>query len=110
MLSRIELRKGASAAVETLLYEERFTMRAGGEVTCQTPLSRSVEVTYGRKLGKPAIELAWAAMKQPRRCGSSGPPVPPLELEAGRSRFMLRADRLEPIEPPLETRQFVPAD
>lgn len=110
VVSRIELTPHEATATEVLTFSERFTLRDGTTVQCGGSVDLNVGVTYGRKAGEPAVELAWAALSHERPCEPPGAPVPPFERAEGRARFVLRSDQLVGVEPALERRTFLPLD
>jgi hypothetical protein len=110
LLSRVVLAPGATTSTEELSFSERFTLRDGANVTCAGSAEVPISVSYGRKAGEPALELAWPALTQPRACEPAHAGIPELERPAGRARFVLRSDQLVGVEPALEKRTFLPAD
>lgn len=110
LLSRIELTRGSSSAVERISFEERFILRDAREVRCQGQLEAPLHATYGTRSGEPALELDWPEASQPRSCDSPDAPIPPFERPAGRARFVLRSDQLVGVEPALEKRVFLPVE
>lgn len=110
LVSRIELTQGQTTAIESLSFEERFTLRDGGQVHCTGRLDLQVAVRYGARSGEPALELEWPALERPRECDTPGAPIPAFERPAGRARFVLRSDQLVGIEPALEKRTFLPVE
>lgn len=110
VLTRIELVKDAPRARQVATYAERFGMRDGGSVECETRLEATVNVRYGRRRGEAAAEFAWAAARAARTCNAADPRIPAIEVTAGRSRFALRSDRLVGVEPALEKRTFLPLE
>jgi hypothetical protein len=110
LVSRIVLAPGATTATEALTFSERFTLRDGTSVACGGSAELPVSVSYGRKAGEPALELAWPALLQPRACEPAHGGIPELERAPGRARFVLRSDQLVGVEPALEKRTFLPVD
>lgn len=110
LLSRLELTRGQTVALESISFQERFTLRDAREVRCQGRVDSQVNVAYGARGGEPALQLEWPALSQPRSCDDPGAPIPPFERPAGRARFVLRSDQLVGVEPALEKRVFLPAE
>jgi hypothetical protein len=110
LVSRLELTRSQTAATESLSFEERFTLRDGGEVRCNGRFDLQVSVSYGLRTGEPALQIEWPATERPRECDAPGAPIPPFERPAGRARFVLRSDQLVGVEPALEKRTFLPVE
>jgi hypothetical protein len=110
LVSRLELTEGQASATESLIFQERFTLRDGGEVHCSGRFDIQVSVSYGARSGEPAVELEWPALERPRDCDAPGAPIPAFERPAGRARFVLRSDQLVGVEPALEKRTFLPVE
>jgi hypothetical protein len=110
LTSRVVLVPGTSTATEALAFSERFVLRDGAVVQCAGSVELQLTVSYGRKAGDAALELAWPALVHARSCEPPHTAIPKLERPAGRARFVLRSDQLVGVEPALEKRTFLPAD
>jgi hypothetical protein len=108
--TRLTLVSGARRAEERIEYEERFTLQDGRSAHCTAAQTTTIEVAYGIKAGEPGVELAWPSARIARKCDAPGFPLPALERQAGRSRFVLRSDQLVAVDPPTEKRAFIPTD
>ncbi|HXS16737.1 MAG TPA: hypothetical protein VN764_06095 [Polyangiaceae bacterium] len=97
-----------SAAQERLIIEETLQLRAGGVVRCTTTIEHPLSIRYGRRQGEAAIEIVRPAVHTPRTCSVGTPPEPMLDQPERRALFVLRADTLVPVEPPLEKRKYLP--
>jgi hypothetical protein len=108
--TRLTLVPGTARAEERVEYDQRFTLQDGRSANCTASQNSTINVAYGVKAGEPGIEIAWPSAHIPRKCDAPAFPLPTLEREAGRSRFVLRADQLVAVEPPTEKRVFIPVD
>jgi hypothetical protein len=108
--TRLTLVPDAARAEELVEYEERFTLQDGRTAHCTATRTTSIDVAYGLKAGEPGVELAWPSARIARKCDVPGFPLPTLERQAGRSRFVLRSDQLVAVEPSTEKRAFIPTD
>jgi hypothetical protein len=95
-------------AQEQLTVQETLQLRAGGVVRCATTIEHQLHVRYGRRQGEAAIEIERPAIHSPRSCADGTPPEPLLDEPKRRALFVLRADTLVAVEPPLEKRKYLP--
>lgn len=103
--SRVEF--GASGAREALVIAERFDLRAGGSVRCETRFEHAIELRWGRKAGDAAVEMTRPPLSGARSCEGT-PPEPQLTEPARAALFVLGADQLVAVEPALEERIYRP--
>lgn len=96
-----------SGGRETLVIEEDLQLRAGGEVHCSTKVENELSVRYGRRHDEAAVEITRPAIHTPRAC-SGFHPEGALNEAAKTALFVLRADTLVAVEPPLEKRKYLP--
>lgn len=101
------IRLSAEGASEELVLEEQISLRAGGSISCRTVFEHALSMRYGRKQGQAAVELTRPALSGPRSCDAPHPDGAISEA-ASRALFVLRADNLVAVEPPLEKRKYIP--
>jgi len=101
------LRLTPTTAHETLTITENLQLRAGGELHCRTTIDHELGIRYGRRKGEAAVELWRPALNLPRSCDGLHPEGDIQKTEA-RALFVLRADTLVAVEPPLEKRKYLP--
>lgn len=101
------LQIAADGAKEELVIEEQITLRAGGVITCRTVFEHDLSLRYGRKQGQAAVELVRPALSAARSCNAPHPDGA-LSEPTRRALFVLRADNLVAVEPPLEKRKYIP--
>jgi hypothetical protein len=107
-LSRIEFTAGEVLAKETLTIEETFRMRDGRSFKCTSGGTLQVQVRFFRKIEEPAVQIARPPLQLARQCDQPGFPEPVLTIGEQRSSFLLRAERLNGFDPPLEKRAYIP--
>jgi len=98
----------ATAAQEQLTINETLQLRAGGVVRCATTVEHQLHIRYGRRQGEAALEIVRPAVHSPRTCAEGTPPEAMLDEPERRALFVLRADTLVAVEPPLEKRKYLP--
>ncbi len=98
---------GAHSATETLTIEEKLQLRTGERVSCSTQVQLELRVRYGRRGGEAAVELTRPPLTVPRSCQGFHPEGSLNEPERS-ALFVLRADTLVALEPPLEKRKYLP--
>ena len=108
--SRIAIVKGAPEVRETLMVDSTFKLQDGRSFACQATAEIRTRAHYGDHAGEPAIQLERPALSLPRHCSPDGFPDPVLALPATTARFALRGDRLVAFAPPVERREYLPAD
>jgi hypothetical protein len=103
--SRLDL--GATEGHEQLTVDEQFELRQGGQVRCRTHFEHEVGLRWGRKSGEAAIEVTRPAISATRSCDG---PVPEAVLQEGvrSALFVLNADQLVAVDPPLDERIYRP--
>jgi hypothetical protein len=97
------------SAREELTIQEHVQLRAGGAVDCQTTLTHALGVRYGRRQGEAAVELLRPPLHGARVCSLGTHPEPVLKQPEHRALFVLRADALVAVEPPLEKLKYLPS-
>jgi hypothetical protein len=108
--STVHFSPDGKRATESLLVSERFEMHDGSEFQCETRGKLELGVSWGRRRGEAAVELARPAVMLARRCTPAGFDDAALEPAAGPARFVKRDDRLVAVEPPLEKRVYLPLE
>jgi len=104
-VSRLEL--GSTEGHELLTVDEQFELRQGGQVRCRTRFEHSVRLRWGRKSGEAAVEVTRPAISAERSC--DGPsPEGVLREDVKSVLFVLNADQLVAVDPPLEERIYRP--
>lgn len=103
--SKIELSE--AGGTEQLVIKEDIELRSGATVQCRTEFSHQLQVQWGRRQGRAAVELTRPALSGRRNCQGMHP-EPTLQKDAHRALFVLRSDRLVAVEPPLEDRVYLP--
>jgi hypothetical protein len=107
--SRIAFQPGATTARETLSLASTFRLTTGGNYTCAAGGDVRVAVRWGDHAGEPAVEVRRPAVRLVQRCTPPDFPEPALDMPAVAARFALRGDRLVPLAPPTEKREYIPA-
>lgn len=97
-----------TSAHEELTIEENVQLRSGETVQCKTAISHELGVRYGHRQGEAAVELVRPPLSASRVCGAGTHPEPSLDEPERRALFVLRADTLIAVEPPLEKRKYLP--
>lgn len=108
LLSSLTLKEGESTATEHLVFDERFELRDGTEYVCRTDIELRPRIQYGRRAGRPAIQIDRPAASVPRQCDAPGFVDPVLAVDAYSARFSLSGDQLVGFEPVTEKRVFIP--
>lgn len=103
--SQLDLK--VTSAHETLTITEHLQLRNGGELHCKTIVEQELGVRYGRRKDEAAVELLRPALSVPRSCDGLHPEGDLQKAEV-RALFVLRADTLVAVEPPLEKRKYLP--
>jgi len=103
--SRLTLSKNSGQ--ETLTVDEHVQLRAGGTVDCSTQIKHDVSVRFGHRAGEAAVEIQRPALSTPRTCQGTHPEGV-LTQNASAALFVLRADTLVAVDPPLEKRKYLP--
>ncbi len=96
-----------AAAHETLVIEENLQLRDGQDVRCSTSVDHELAVRYGRRKGEAAVELSRPPLSVVRNCQGTHPDGAISEGPTT-ALFVLRADTLIAVEPPLEKRKYLP--
>lgn len=107
-IEQSELALGRDQGHETMTVEERLELRSGESVTCRTRVEHPLQVRFGRSRGEAAIEITRPEISAVRDCEGVHPEGR-LEREPLRALFVLRADQLVALAPPLEKRQYLPS-
>jgi hypothetical protein len=94
---------------EVIEIEESFQMRDGRQFLCRARSDTHSDLSFGRRDGDPAVEMRRPATRLHRNCDPPDFPEPDLLLPAAVARFRLTGDRLQPFDPPLEKRVYIPA-
>lgn len=103
--SRLEL--AAKEGTEHLVIAEQFELRTGGRIECETVFDHPVQVRWGRKSGEAAVEVTRPALQARRTCNGTAP-EDVLSEPVRTALFVLGADQLVAVEPPLEERIYRP--
>jgi hypothetical protein len=103
--SRLDL--GATEGREQLTVDEEFELRQGGQVRCRTRFEHEVGLRWGRKSGEAAVEVTRPAISAARSCDGSSP-EPVLNEGVRSALFVLNADQLVAVDPPLDERIYRP--
>jgi hypothetical protein len=107
-VSRLSVTAGSRAGTEVLTTDESFKMTDGTAVHCQARAEARIAVGWGRVGEDAALQVERPALRLTRSCGGVNFPEPVLDLPAFAARFALRGDRLMPISPKTETREYIP--
>ena len=108
--STLTLRPGEASAEEQLELDEHFELRSGARFECVTKAKIPVKVRYGRRQGKPAVEVIRPPRNIRRSCLPGEFPEPEVRLSGGSSRFRLDNEQLVGFAPLDEKRVFLPIE
>jgi hypothetical protein len=107
--SRLAFSQSSGTATETLSVEESFKLTDGSEFVCRSGTKTAVTAKFGDHAGETAVELTRPPLRLTRTCSGPGFPEPTISLDTPAARFALRGDRLVPLSPPKERREYLPA-
>jgi hypothetical protein len=108
--STVRFSRDGKQAKERLIFRERFQLHDGRTFECGASAELELGVAWGRRRGEAAVQLTRPAATVLRRCVPEGFGDATLEPSAGPARFVIRADRLLAVDPPLEKRVYLPIE